>query len=234
MIPDDPVKLGLVASLSRPGGNATGVSFLLSDLGPKQLGFLRELVPDAKRIGLLVNPHNANVEDIKKEVVTAASAIKIDLKVVEASDSREIEVAFATLIDNRVDALVVGTDSLFFNRRIQITTLAARHVLPAIYNAHDYAEAGGLMSYGTSLPEAFRQTGVYAGRIIKGEKARRLARGAIDKFVFSINLPTARALGLNVPPTLLARADEVIQRRFMGALAPKCSAQVVRVVLRGR
>jgi putative ABC transport system substrate-binding protein len=211
MIPDDPVKLGLVASLSRPGGNATGVSFLLSDLGPKQLGFLRELVPDAKRIGLLVNPHNANVEDIKKEVVTAASAIKIDLKVVEASDSREIEVAFATLIDNRVDALVVGTDSLFFNRRIQITTLAARHVLPAIYNAHDYAEAGGLMSYGTSLPEAFRQTGVYAGRIIKGEKARRLARGAIDKFVFSINLPTARALGLNVPPTLLARADEVIE-----------------------
>src|ERR1700738_3190335 len=105
-VPDDPVKLGLVASLARPGGNATGVSFLLSDLGPKQLGLLRELVPDAKRIGLLVNPHNANVEDIKKEAVTAASAIKIDLKVVEASDSREIEVAFATLIDNRVDALV--------------------------------------------------------------------------------------------------------------------------------
>ena len=211
MIPDDPVKLGLVASLSRPGGNATGVSFLLSDLGPKQLGFLRELVPDAKRIGLLVNPHNANVEDIKKEVVTAASAIKIDLKVVEASDSREIEVAFATLIDNRVDALVVGTDSLFFNRRIQITTLAARHVLPAIYNAHDYAEAGGLMSYGPSLPEAFRQTGVYAGRIIKGEKPADLPVVQSTKFVFSINLPTARALGLNVPPTLLARADEVIE-----------------------
>ena len=112
MIPDDPVKLGLVASLSRPGGNATGVSFLLSDLGPKQLGFLRELVPDAKRIGLLVNPHNANVEDIKKEVVTAASTIKIDLKVVEASDSREIEVAFATLIDNRVDALWGSSNGL--------------------------------------------------------------------------------------------------------------------------
>ncbi len=169
MIPDDPVKLGLAVSLSRPGGNATGVSFLLGDLGPKQLGLLRELVPHAKRIGLMVNPHNANVEASKTEVVMAASAIGVDLKVVEASDSREIEMAFAALVDNRVDALVVGPDSMFFNRRVQITTLAARHVLPAIYNAYDYAEAGGLMSYGTSLPEAFRQTGVYAGRIIKGE-----------------------------------------------------------------
>src|SRR3984893_6849092 len=158
MIPDDPVKLGLAVSLSRPGGNATGVSFLLGDLGPKQLGLLRELVPHAKRIGLMVNPHNANVEASKTEVVMAASAIGVDLKVVEASDSREIEMAFAALVDNRVDALVVGPDSMFFNRRVQITTLAARHVLPAIYNAYDYAEAGGLMSYGTSLPEAFRQT----------------------------------------------------------------------------
>jgi putative tryptophan/tyrosine transport system substrate-binding protein len=211
MIPDDPVKLGLVASLSRPGGNATGVSFMLSDLGPKQLGLLRELVPDAKRIGLLVNPHNANVEDLKKEIVMAASAIGVDLKVVEASESREIDLAFAALVDNRVGALVVGTDSLFFNRRVQITTLAARHVLPAIYNAYDYAEAGGLMSYGTSLPEAFRQTGVYAGRIIKGEKPADLPVVQSAKFVFAINLPTARALGLNVPPTLLARADEVIE-----------------------
>jgi putative ABC transport system substrate-binding protein len=140
MIPDDPVKLGLVASLSRPGGNATGVSFLLSDLGPKQLGLLRELVPHAKRIGLMVNPHNANVEASKTEVVMAASAIGVDLKVVEASDSREIEMAFAALVDNRVDALVVGPDSMFFNRRVQITTLAARYVLPAIYNAYDYRE----------------------------------------------------------------------------------------------
>ena len=211
MIPDDPVKLGLVISLSRPGGNATGVSFLLGDLGPKQLGLLRELVPHAKRIGLMVNPHNANVEASKTEVVMAASAIGVDLKVVEASDSREIEMAFAALVDNRVDALVVGPDSMFFNRRVQITTLAARHVLPAIYNAYDYAEAGGLMSYGTSLPEAFRQTGVYAGRIIKGEKPADLPVVQSAKFVFAINLPTARALGLNVPPTLLARADEVIE-----------------------
>jgi putative tryptophan/tyrosine transport system substrate-binding protein len=209
MIPDDPVKLGLAASLSRPGGNATGVSFLLSDLGPKQLGLLRELVPHAKRIGLMVNPRNANIEASKTEVVMAASAIGVDLKVVEASDSREIEMAFAALVDNRVDALVVGPDSMFFNRRVQITTLAARHVLPAIYNA--YAEAGGLMSYGTSLPEAFRQTGVYAGRIIKGEKPADLPVVQSAKFVFAINLPTARALGLNVPPTLLARADEVIE-----------------------
>jgi putative tryptophan/tyrosine transport system substrate-binding protein len=212
MIPDDPVKLGLAVSLSRPGGNATGVSFLLGDLGPKQLGLLRELVPHAKRIGLMVNPHNANVEASKTEVVMAASAIGVDLKVVEASDSREIEMAFAALVDNpRVDALVVGPDSMFFNRRVQITTLAARHVLPAIYNAYDYAEAGGLMSYGTSLPEAFRQTGVYAGRIIKGEKPADLPVVQSAKFVFAINLPTARALGLNVPPTLLARADEVIE-----------------------
>jgi putative ABC transport system substrate-binding protein len=152
---------------------------------------------------LMVNPHNANVEASKTEVVMAASAIGVDLKVVEASDSREIEMAFAALLDNRVDALVVG--------RVQITTLAARHVLPAIYNAYDYAEAGGLMSYGTSLPEAFRQTGVYAGRIIKGEKPADLPVVQSAKFVFAINLPTARALGLNVPPTLLARADEVIE-----------------------
>jgi putative tryptophan/tyrosine transport system substrate-binding protein len=211
MIPDDPVKLGLVASLSRPGGNATGVSFLLSDLGPKQLGLLRELVPDAKRIGFLVNPHGVNAEGLKQEVVIAASAIGVDLKVVEASDIREIEIAFAALVDSRVGALVVGADSFFFNRRVQITTLAARHVLPAIYNAYDYAEAGGLMSYGTSLPEAFRQTGVYAGRIIKGEKPADLPVVQSAKFVFAINLPTARALGLNVPPTLLARADEVIE-----------------------
>jgi len=182
MIPDD------------PGGNATGVSFLLGDLGPKQLGLLRELMPHAKRIGLMVNPHNANFEASKTEVVMAASAIGVDLKVVEASDSREIEMAFAALVDNRVDALVVGPDSMFFNRRVQITTLAACHVLPAIYNAYDYAEAGGLMSYGTSLPEAFRQTGVYAGRIIKGEKPADLPVVQSAKFVFAINLPTARAV----------------------------------------
>ena len=211
MIPDDPVKLGLAVSLSRPGGNATGTSFLLGDLGPKQLGLLRELVPHAKRIGLMVNPHNANVEASKTEVVMAASAIGVDLKVVEASDSREIEMAFAALVDNRVDALVVGTDSMFFNRRVQITTLAARHVLPAIYNAYDYAEAGGLMSYGSSNTDGFRQVGIYTGRILKGEKPADLPVMRATRFEFIINLHTARLLGIEIPPTLLAIADEVIE-----------------------
>jgi putative ABC transport system substrate-binding protein len=211
MAADDPVKLGLVASFSRPGGNATGVSFLFSELGPKQLGLLHELVPRAVRFGLLVNPHNANAESVKQEVTEAASAIGGEITIVEASDSRGIEAAFATLVRNRVEALVVGTDPFFFRRRVQLTTLATRHGLPAVYNARDYAEAGGLMSYGTSLPEAFRQTGVYAGRILKGAKPADLPVVQSTKFVFVINLPTARALGLDIPSTLLARADEVIE-----------------------
>jgi putative ABC transport system substrate-binding protein len=211
MAADDPVKLGLVASFLRPGGNATGVSFLFSELGPKQLGLLHELVPRAARLGLLVNPHNANAESVKQEVTEAASAIGGEITIVEASDSRGIEAAFATLISNRVEALVVGTDPFFFRRRVQLATLATRHGLPAVYNARDYAEAGGLMSYGTSLPEAFRQTGVYAGRILKGAKPADLPVVQSTKFVFVINLPTARPLGLDIPSTLLARADEVIE-----------------------
>jgi putative ABC transport system substrate-binding protein len=141
----------------------------------------------------------------------AAAAVGVQVNVVEASDSRGIEAAFATLVNNRVDALVVGTDPFFFRRRIQLATLATRHTLPAVYNARDYAEAGGLMSYGTSLIEAFRQTGVYTGRILKGAKPADLPVVQSTKFVFVINLPTARALGIEVPPTLLARADEVIE-----------------------
>jgi putative tryptophan/tyrosine transport system substrate-binding protein len=211
MVADDPVKFGLVASFARPGGNATGVSFLFSELGPKQLGLLREVVPNAARIGLLVNPHNANAEAVTQEVTAAATAVNVETKVVEASDTRGIETAFATLVGSHVDALVVGTDPFFFRRRVQLTTLATRHGLPAIYNASDYAEAGGLMSYGTSLTEAFRQTGIYAGRILKGDKPADLPVVQSTKFVFVINLPTARALGLEISPTLLARADEVIE-----------------------
>jgi putative ABC transport system substrate-binding protein len=211
MVADDPVKFGLVASFARPGGNATGVSFLFSELGPKQLGLLREVVPNAARIGLLVNPHNANAEAVTQEVTAAATAVNVETKVVEASDTRGIEAAFATLVGSHVDALVVGTDPFFFRRRVQLTTLATRHGLPAIYNASDYAEAGGLMSYGTSLTEAFRQTGIYAGRILKGDKPADLPVVQSTKFVFVINLPTARALGLEISPTLLARADEVIE-----------------------
>ncbi len=210
-IPDDPVKLGLVASLSRPGGNATGMNFLFGDLGAKQLGLLRELVPKAVRVGLLINSRGPNADAVTGDMKAAASAIAVQLVTVEASNSREIEVAFATLASKRVDALVIGTDAFFFGRRVQITTLATRYGLPTIYNARDYAEAGGLMAYGTSQREAFQQAGAYAGRILKGEKPADLPVIQSSKFEFIINLATARALGLIVPPTLLTHADEVIE-----------------------
>jgi putative ABC transport system substrate-binding protein len=210
-IPDDPVKLGLIATLARPGGNATGMNFLLGDLGAKQLGFLQELVPKAVRVGLLINSRAPNSDAVMRDMQAAASAIAVELVTVGASDSREIDAAFVALAGKQVDALVVGTDSFFFGRRVQITTLAARHGLPSIYNARDYAEAGGLMTYGTNLTEGFRQAGVYAGRILKGEKPADLPVVQSSKFEFIINLTTARALGLEVPPTLLARADEVME-----------------------
>jgi putative ABC transport system substrate-binding protein len=210
-VPDDPVKLGLVASFSRPGGNATGISFLLSELGAKQMGLLRELVPAATHFGLLVNPANENAEAVTRDLKAAASKIGVEVAIVQASDYREIEVAFATLVRNKADALVVGTDPFFYTRRVQLATLAARHVLPTVYNVREYAEAGGLMSYGTSLSEALRLTGVYAGRIIKGENPVDLPVAQSIKFDFVINLSTARMLGLTVPPSLLARADEVIE-----------------------
>jgi putative ABC transport system substrate-binding protein len=207
----DPVKLGLVDSLARPGGNATGVNFFQAELGAKQLGLLRELLPTAPRIGLLVNPANANVEGVTKDVVAAASAIGVQIDVVGASDSREIEAAFATLVRNKAAALLVGADSFFFNRRLQLAILSARHVIPAVYFNREFAEAGGLMSYGTSLTEVYRQLGVYTGRILKGEKPAELPVVQSTMFEFVINLPTARALGLEIPPVLLARADEVIE-----------------------
>ena len=210
-VTDDPVKLGLVASIARPGGNATGVHFLLSELGAKQLGLLRELVPAAARLGLLVNPNNMNAEPQTREATAAAAAIGVDFNVVQASDSRTIEAAFAALVRNRTDALLVGADPFFYSRRVQFATLAARHAIPAIYNVREFAEAGGLMSYGTSLTEVFRQVGVYTGRILKGAKPSDLPVVQPTKFELVINLPTARALGIEIPPTLLARADEVIE-----------------------
>jgi putative ABC transport system substrate-binding protein len=209
-IPDDPVKLGLIATLARPG-NATGVNFLLGDLGAKQLGLLKELVPKAVRVGLLINSRAPNSDAVMRDLQAAASAIAVELVTVGASDSREIDAAFAALAGKTVDALVVGTDSFFFGRRVQITTLATRHGLPSIYNARDYAEAGGLMTYGTNLTEGFRQAGIYAGRILKGEKPADLPVVQSSKFEFIINLATARALGLDVPASLLARTDEVIE-----------------------
>jgi putative ABC transport system substrate-binding protein len=207
----DPVKLGLVASLARPGGNATGVNSFLAELGAKQLELLREFVPTAARIGLLVNPTNANVEGVTKDVTAAAATIGVQVDVVQASDSREIEAAVATLVRSRVDALVIGSDVYFTSRRVQLATLTARHAIPAVHNVRTFSEVGGLMSYGTSLTEAFRQVGVYAGRILKGAKPADLPVVQSTKFELVINLPTARALGLEVPPSLLAIADEVIE-----------------------
>src|SRR6516164_9481004 len=207
----DPVKLGLVAGLARPGGNATGVNFFQAELGAKQLGLLRELLPRAAHIGLLVNPSNANVEGVTKDVTAAAATIGLQIAVVRATDSREIEAALAMLVRNKADALMVGADSLFFNRRLQLVTLATRHALPAIYNVREYPQVGGLMSYGTSLTEVYRQLGDYTGRILKGAKPADLPVVQSIKFELVINLITARALGLEVPPTLLARADEVIE-----------------------
>jgi ABC-type uncharacterized transport system substrate-binding protein len=211
---DDPVKLGLVASLARPGGNATGVNFYIAEFGlsAKRLGLLRELVPQATRIAALVNPKNAETaEAVTKDMTAAGSAIGAQIQVVHASDSREIEAAFATIVGNRADALLVGTDPFFYSRRLQLATLATRHAIPAVYTVREYPEAGGLMSYGTSVKEVYQQIGSYAGRILKGEKPADLPVVQMNKFELVINLPTARALGLTVPPSLLARADEVIE-----------------------
>jgi putative ABC transport system substrate-binding protein len=210
-VTDDPVKLGLVTSLARPDGNATGVYFFLSDLAGKQLGLLRELAPAATLIGLLVNPDNANAEAVTREMATAASAIGVQIEVIRASDSPAIDAAFAALVRNKIGALVVGADPFFFSRRVQFATLATRHAIPAVYTVHEFAEAGGLMSYGTSLTEVFRQIGVYACRILKGAKPTDLPVVQSTRFDFVINLTTAKALGLAVPPTLLASADEVIE-----------------------
>jgi len=207
----DPVELGLVASLNRPGGNATGVNYFVAELGPKQLELLHELLPTAVRIGLMVNPTNVNVEGSTKDVTAAAATMGLQIDIVQASDSREIEAAFATLVRNRADALVIGADPFLTSRRLQLATLATRHAIPAVTGNREFVEAGGLMSYGTSLTEAYRQLGAYTGRILKGAKPNDLPVMQSIKFELVINLPTARALGIEIPPTLLARADEVIE-----------------------
>jgi putative ABC transport system substrate-binding protein len=210
-VPDDPVEFGLVASLAQPGGNATGVNFLLGDLVSKHLGLLRELLPRAARIGLLVNPQNANADTLTKDAAAAASSTGTEIVVLRASDASAIEDAFATLAQRQADALMVGTDGYLFRRRVQLVTLATRHGLPTVFTAREYAEAGGLKSYGTSLPEAFRMTGLYTARILKGAKPADLPIVQSTKFEFIINLSTAKALHIEVPPTLSARADEVIE-----------------------
>jgi len=203
----DPVRAGLVASLDRPGGNATGISSMNTELGGKRLGLLYEMLRQrAERFGLLTQSGS-----VRAELRAAAAAIERPLDVFVASNSREIDAAFASMAQKRVDGLLVDANIPFINHRVQLSTLAAYHRLPAIYPWRESAEAGGLMSYGTNLPDLFRQVGIYTGRILKGEKPAELPVMQPTKSELVINLPTARALGIEVPPTLLAIADEVIE-----------------------
>ena len=209
---EDPVRLGLVASLARPGGNLTGINIFSAELAAKRLDLLRELVPGAARVGVLVNPVNATTtESTLRDVEPAARAIGLQIQVLNASTSREIDAAFATFVRERPDAVFVGADSFFVSRRVQLTNLAVRHAVPAIYSARDFAEVGGLMSYGASLTDASRQMGVYTGRILKGAKPADLPVVQSTKFELVINAQTARMLGLTVPDKLLVAADEVIE-----------------------
>jgi len=208
----DPVKLGLVASLARPGGNATGVNFFIAELAAKRLGLLRELVPAMASVAVLVNPANpANAESTVKDMQAAAPAFGLQVQIFNASTSREIDAAFANLVRERIDALFVGPDPFFNTRRVHLAVLAGRLAIPATYAGRDYAEAGGLMSYGSDLADTYRQIGAYVGRILKGAKTADLPVVQTSKLELVINAQTARTLGLEVPPTLLARADEVIE-----------------------
>jgi putative ABC transport system substrate-binding protein len=208
----DPVKLGLVASLARPGGNATGVNFFIAELAAKRLGLLREMVPHAARVAALLNPANAaNAEATLRDLQTASRATGLQIHVLNASSRGEIDAAFATLAREKVDALFVSGDGFFNSRRVQLAMLAVRYAVPAIYSLRDYAEVGGLMSYGTLFPDVYRQIGVYAGQILKGAKPADLPVLQPTKFELVINTQAASLLNLDVPPTLLARADEVIE-----------------------
>jgi ABC-type uncharacterized transport system substrate-binding protein len=209
---EDPVRLGLVASLARPGGNLTGMNMFVGELSAKRLELLRELVPGAARVAVLVNPANAkNTETTLRDLEPAARAIGLQIQVLNASTSREIDAAFATFVRERPDALFVGQDVFFVSRRVQLANMAARHAVPMTSGSRDIAEVGGLMSYGSNITDAHRQLGVYTGRILKGAKPADLPVVQSAKFELVINAQTARMLGLEVPPTLLARADEVIE-----------------------
>ena len=210
-IGDDPVRLGLVASLARPGGNVTGVNNLIYELVAKRLALLRELVPAAARIAVLVNPANAQTETTLRDVEAAARPVGLQIQIAKAGTAKEIDAAFAVLVRNQVDGLFVPPDPLFISRRIQLVQLAARHAVPATYPVRDFAEAGGLMSYGTNTADAWRQTGVYTGRILKGAKPAELPVVQPTKFELVINLKTAKTLGVKVPTSMQLLADEVIE-----------------------
>jgi putative ABC transport system substrate-binding protein len=211
-VPEDPVGLGLVASLPRPGGNLTGVNFFNAEVSAKRLELMLELVPSAKRVAVLVNPTNAaNTEANLQQLQPAAETLGAQIEVVRAASSREIDAAFAAMMRERPDVLFVMGDGLFNSRRLQLAMLAARHALPACYASRDYPASGGLMSYGTDVTDAFRLVGFYVGRILKGEKPADLPAVQAAKFQLVINAQTARLLDLTVPPQLLARADEIIE-----------------------
>jgi len=211
MTGSDPVRSGLVSSLHRPGGNITGVGALLEELEPKRLELLRELRPNANTIAVLVNPKYPDAESQVNDIQSAARGVGQEIVVLNASTVRDIDAAFATLAQMRADALLVATDAFFFTRVQQFVVLTARHAIPTIFWRREFATAGGLMSYGTNIDEVYRLAAVYAGRILKGEKPSDLPIQLSTKFELVINLTTVRALGLDVPPTLLARADEVIE-----------------------
>ena len=208
----DPVRLGLVSNLPRPGGNLTGINVINSELASKRLELLRALVPGAIRIGVLVDPTNASGTDATlRDVGAAARTMGLQIQVLNASTSLELDAAFATLVRERSAALIVGSTPFFFDRRVQLALLAARHAAPAIYQDRHHAEVGGLISYGANLGDAYRHVGVYAGRILKGAKPADLPIVQPTRFELVINVSTARMLGLTVPDALLATADEVIE-----------------------
>jgi putative ABC transport system substrate-binding protein len=211
LAPGDPVRFGLVASLARPDGNLTGINLFTGELSAKRLEILREMVPGATHVAVLVNPTNPSMETTVRDVEAAARATGLQVQVFNASTSREIDAAFARFGRERPDAVFVSLDTFFNSRRAQLVNLASRHALPAIFPTRDIAEIGGLMSYGANILDAFRQVGIYTGRILKGAKPAELPVVQASRFELVINNQTARMLGLTVPPTLLATADEVIE-----------------------
>jgi putative ABC transport system substrate-binding protein len=207
----DPVEFGLVDSLARPGGNLTGVSIMVGELMPKRLELLCELVPQAGVIALLVNPNNEAAATQIRDMQGAARAKGVQLQILKAGTEGDFETAFVSLVQLHAGALVVGADPLFNGRREELVALASRHAIPAIYEFRDFAASGGLISYGPSLTGMYRQVGIYAGKILKGAKPADLPVQQPTTFELVVNLKTAKALGLTVPPSILARADEVIE-----------------------